>query len=199
LLQVVITVFADRILSPQYYAKLVFDDRKFINPKCPNQRLVARLGFIKNKVISSQSTLKLALGNDFGLHLEAAELDVLFSHWSRDENGDVAAVTYSQLLQLFDFGRSYEAWSKASQAREEGGSVGSMVAEPAPVLHSAPTGLREKMQDHAIRAHQTVITKAKSDKERWAIRAREGDERAQRSAFLWKVAQRGTTLALFVH
>ena len=61
--------------SPQYYAKLVFDDRKLINPKCPNQRLVARLGFIKNKVISSQSTLKLALGNDFGLHLEAAELD----------------------------------------------------------------------------------------------------------------------------
>ena len=187
MLQVVIKVFADRILSPQYYAKLVFDDRKFINPKCPNQRLVARLGFIKNKVISSQSTLKLALGSDFGLHLEAAELDVLFSHWSRDENGDVIAVTYSQLLQLFDFGRSYEAWSKASQARKEGGSVGSMVAEPAPVLHSAPTGLREKMQAHAIRAHQTVITKAKSDKEAWAIRAREGDERAQRSAFLWKV------------
>ena len=160
----------------------MFDDRKLINPKCPNQRLVARLGNTKCKVSPSQAALKLALGDFFGLHLEVAELDVLFSHWSRDEHGNPTPVTCLQLLQLFDYGRSYDAWSKASQARKEGGS-----AEPAPVLHSAPTGLRDKMQAHAIRAHQTVITKAKSDKEGWAIRAREGDERAQRSAFLWKV------------
>ena len=151
---------------------------------------MARLGNTKNKVISSQATLKLALGDCFGLHLEAAELGVLFSHWSRDEHGNPTPVTYSWLSQLFDYGRSYEEWSKASQARTEGGSAGAMVStEPAPMLHSAPTGLREKMQAHAIRAHQTVITKAKSDKEAWAIRAREGDERAQRSAFLWKVAR----------
>ena len=148
---------------------------------------MARLGNIKNKAISSQATLKLALGDYFGLHLEAAELGVLFSHWSRDEHGNPAPVTYSWLSQLFDYGRSYEEWCKA---RKEGGSAGAMVAtEPAPMLHSAPTGLREKMQVHAIRAHQIVITKAKSEKEAWAIRAREGDERAQRSAFLWKVAR----------
>jgi hypothetical protein len=172
---------------PAYYAKLVFVDRKLINPKCPNQRLVTRLGNIKNKVVSSQTALKLALGDCFGLHLDAAELDVLFSHWSRNENGDPSPVTYSQLSQLFEFGRDYEAWSLASQAlREGGGTDNTVVAEPAPVLHSAPPALRAKIQAHAIRAHQIVVTKAKSDKERWAIRAREGDERVQRSAFLWK-------------
>jgi hypothetical protein len=168
----------------------VFEDRKLINPKCPNQRLVTQLSNTKNKVISSKTALKLALGEYFGLHLQPAELDVLFSHWSRDEHGAPSPVTHSQLSQLFEYGRNHEAWSKASHAPEVCGSAGTMAAaEPAPVLQSAPQALREDIEAHAIRAYQTVVAKAKTDKERWAIRARECDERAQRSAFLWKVVQ----------
>jgi hypothetical protein len=176
---------------PAYYGKLVLGDRKFINPKCPNQRTAKRLKSIKNKVFSSQAALKVALGDYFGLHLEAAELDVLFSHWTRANvqvEGLKCPVSYVRLLELFEYGQSHERWSKTNQARQDGedGAGRVAVAEPAPVLDSAPLALREKLQAHAIRAYQVVVTKAKPEKERWAIRAREGDDRAQRSAFLWK-------------
>jgi hypothetical protein len=175
---------------PACYAKLVYGDRALINPKCPNQSTAARLRFIQNKVISSQVALGLALGEHYGLHLEAAELNVLFRHWSRDnDTGGSCPVTFARLLELFEHGQSYEQWWKRSQAHKEsehstGGATD--FAEPAPVLDSAPSALREKMQVHSTRAYQTAVTKSRPDKERWQIRAREGDDRAQRTGFLWK-------------
>jgi hypothetical protein len=175
---------------PAYYGKLVFGDRKLINPNCPNQRSFNRIRSIQSKCIPSQAALQLALGDYLGMHLEAAELDVLFSHWSgagAHRQGAKTPVAYVRLLELFEYGQSYERWHKTAEARNEGEhSAGMVIADPPPVLHSAPSALREKLQSHAIRAYQALVTKSKPDKERWAIRAREGDDRAQRSAFLWK-------------
>jgi hypothetical protein len=200
---------------PLYYAKLVFGDKAFINPKCPNARLFHRLKNMQNKVLSSPAQLKLALGDYFGLHLEPSELDVLFSHWSHidgsDRKGGAATpVTHARLVELFDFGRNHATWTLADAARsamreepswldddveEQESEYAARAAQPrpaqrlSPALLDTPPAVRELLQAHAIAAARVMDVNDKDEKESWAIGARENDDRAQRSAFLWKVSE----------
>ena len=168
---------------PLYYAKLVWGDRAFINPKPPTTRTVSRLRGMQNKVIPSEPHLKYALGQHFGLWgLNNTEVSVLYHHWSAD-----GPVLTHRLVELFEYGQSYEKWSKMqSAAKEHRHTARNAAVEPAPTLRSSPLAVREKLQAHAIRAFVAAKTRSKTDRERWAMHAREGDERAQRSAFLWK-------------
>ena len=89
-------------------------------------------------------------------------------------------IKYAQLEMLIDFGERHFEFRK----RKADGSAG--VNEIAPVLENVPPALRHSMQAASIRAYATVITASLADRERWVIQSREGDERPQRSGFLWK-------------
>jgi hypothetical protein len=176
---------------PAYYAKLVWSDRKFIKPKCPNAWAISQLKIMQNQVIASKEALHLVLGDYLGLYLSDAELELLFSHWARPAGSTTQAlVKYDKVVKLLEFGEQHDKWSKECHlARLHGTACNDKAALPEPILedyNTVPSVVHDQIQAHAIRAHTAASTRSKDVRERWVMHAREGDERAQRSAFLWK-------------
>jgi hypothetical protein len=163
---------------PVCYAVLIWRDRKFIRPKCPTLAVLSKLGSIQSNVIASEHALSLGLGEYLGLNLTKSELELVFSHWSRPPNDSIspALVKFDKILKLIDFGEQHEAWSQKNH----------QVSGPMPVLQGVPPEVHDEMRIHAIRAYTAANTRSKAEREKWTMHAREDDERAHRSAFLWK-------------
>ena len=186
---------------PVYYGKLVWGDRKFIHPQCPNTKVVDNLTKMQNKVIVSEAELNTSLIALFGIRLSQNESSMLFNHWREGHagaqfntrRGDGSAtsgtkpcVRYSRLVQLFDFGRDHERWRTLTAVQAISTEKQSDPAMREPILYIAPLALRNILQRHAIQAHKVLRSTSKAQRERWVMRAREHDVRAQRSAFLWR-------------
>jgi hypothetical protein len=187
---------------PCGYACLLWFDRKTIRPTAPNARSKEQLVRKQKIMIPSKGELKLALAEYFGYFPTPPELEELYSYWAREgiarghdqanvaEKGFVpvqTSIKYSHLVELFHYGELHGEWEKRNQNATAGLDEPGNVSQAAPVLENVPPALTGAIGVAAIRAQATVVTKSAKDREIWAMRCRELDQRPQRSGFLWKV------------